>query len=99
MGKFSRDPKTRLGDARSKHYVSVRMQQGVPIIDADLNELEDLRRVEFEDEGKWVLGNGVPLSNNGFRIVAIPGGNVNTINLMSKTIGTGLSKLRIDLAT
>jgi len=75
------------------------MQQGVPIIDADLNELEDLRRIEFEDQGKWIVGNGVPLGNNGFRILAIGGGNVNTINLISKTIGTGLSKLKIDLAT
>lgn len=99
MGNFSRDPRSRLGDARSKHYVSVRMQQGVPIIDADLNELEDLRRIEFEDQGRWIVGNGVPLGNNGFRILAIGGGNVNTINLISKTIGPGVSKLKIDLAT
>lgn len=99
MGKFSRDPKTRLDDARSKHYVSVRMQQGVPLVDDDLNLLEGLRRIEFEDDGKWILGNGVPLRSNGFRIVAIPGGNVNTINLRSKTIGTRLSRLKVDLAT
>ena len=97
MGTFSRDPKTRLIDARSKHYVSVRLQQGVPIVDADFNELEDLRRSEFEDGGKWVLGNGVPTRNNGFRIVGISAGNVNTINLVSKTFGTSLSKLKIDL--
>jgi hypothetical protein len=99
MGKFSRDPKARLGDARSKHYVSVRMQQGVPITDDHLNLLGGLPRIEFEDGGKWVLGNGVPLRSNGFRVIAIPGGNVNTINLKSKIIGVGLSKLKIDLAT
>jgi hypothetical protein len=37
MGNFSRDTFDKL-----KHYVGVRLQQGVPIVDADWNELEDI---------------------------------------------------------
>lgn len=68
MGNFSRDPKTRLADSTTKHYVGVRMQQGVPILDADWNELEDLRRHEFEDINARFIGNGVPAGNDGFFI-------------------------------
>ncbi len=97
MGNFSREPKDRLSDSIAKHYVGVRMQQGVPVLDADWNELEDLRRHEFEDTGKWVIGNGVPSGNDGFRIAAIAGGGVGTLLLESKFSGVGLSKLRIDV--
>jgi hypothetical protein len=98
MGNFSRDPQDRLADALAKHYVGVRLQQGVPVVDADLNQLEDLRRNEFEDVNRRVIGNGVPLGNDGFRIMALDGGGVNTVVLVSKRAGTGLSSLRIILA-
>lgn len=44
MGNFSRntfDP--------AKRYVAVRLQQGVPLVDADWNELEDVTRFELYD--------------------------------------------------
>jgi hypothetical protein len=66
MGNFSRDTFDRL-----KHYVGVRLQQGVPIVDADWNELEDIRRYELQDFLRWFVGNGVPSGNNGFRIQAV----------------------------
>jgi hypothetical protein len=99
MGNFSRDPQDRLADALARHYVGVRMQQGAPIVDADWNQLEDLRRFEFEDVNRRVLGNGVPLGNDGFRIMALDGGGVGVIVLVSKKTGTGLSSLAIDLAS
>src|SRR5215510_15275866 len=99
MGNFSRDPQDRLADALARHYVGVRLQQGAPIIDADWNQLEDLRRFEFEDVNRRVLGNGVPLGNDGFRIMALDGGGVGVIVLVSKKTGTGLSSLAIDLAS
>lgn len=52
-----------------KRYVGVRLQQGVPIVDADWNELEDARRFELRSFLKWFVGDGVPSGNDGFRIV------------------------------
>ena len=63
MNNFSRDTFNKL-----KHYVGVRLQQGVPIVDADWNEMEDIRKYELESFLKWFVGNGVPKGNDGFRI-------------------------------
>ncbi|MGY1694616.1 DUF6519 domain-containing protein [Geodermatophilus sp. SYSU D00814] len=49
-------------------YVNVRLQQGVPIVDADVNELDDVRRFELRAFLKWFVGDGVPEGNDGFRI-------------------------------
>jgi hypothetical protein len=70
MGNYSTDPVARLQDATSKHYISVRMQQGVPLLDADWNLLEDLRRRELESFGSWFIGDGVPAGSDGFHIVS-----------------------------
>ena len=44
-----------------KHYVGVRLQQGVPIVDADWNELEDIRKYELGNVYQVVCGKwGVP---------------------------------------
>ncbi len=49
-------------------FVSVRLQQGVPIVDADWNEQEDVRRFELRAFLKWFVGDGVPAGNDGFRL-------------------------------
>jgi len=70
MGNFSRDTFDRL-----KHYVGVRLQQGVPLVDADWNEQEDIRKDELRSFLRWFIGDGVPLYNDGFCIIpAISGG-------------------------
>lgn len=69
MGDFSRDTFDQL-----KHYVSVRLQQGVPLVDADWNEQDDIRKHELQAFLKWFVGNGVPKDNDGFHILAIPEG-------------------------
>ncbi len=74
MGNFSRNTFNKL-----KHYVGVRLQQGVPIVDADWNELEDIRRYELQAFLKWFVGNGVPKGNDGFRILPVAAGNDFTI--------------------
>jgi hypothetical protein len=51
-------------------YVAVRLQQGVPIVDADWNEQEDVRKFELRSYLKWFVGNGVPDGNDGFLCVA-----------------------------
>jgi len=50
-------------------YVNVRLQQGVPIVDADWNEQDDVRKFELRAFLKWFVGDGVPEGNDGFRIV------------------------------
>lgn len=52
-----------------RNYIGIRLQQGVPLVDADWNELEDVRRFEVRAFLKWFVGDGVPEGNDGFRIV------------------------------
>jgi len=66
MGNFSRNTFDEL-----KHYVSVRLQQGVPIVDADWNEMDDIRRYELRSFLRKFVGDGVPEGNDGFRIEAV----------------------------
>ncbi len=51
-----------------RRYVGVRLQQGVPLVDADWNELDDIRRFELRAFLKWFVGDGVPEGTNGYRI-------------------------------
>jgi hypothetical protein len=59
-GKDTFDPK--------KSYTGIRLQQGVPLLDRDWNELEDIRRYQEMMLRKTYLGNGTP--DDGFRISA-----------------------------
>lgn len=52
--------------ANPRHYVGVRLQQGVPLLDADWNELEDTRSAEVRALMRYFIGDGVPAGNNGF---------------------------------
>jgi len=70
VGNFSRDTFKEIN-----HYVGVRLQQGVPIVDADWNELEDVRKYELRTFLKWFVGDGVPRGNDGFRIQALEEGS------------------------
>src|SRR2546425_2105779 len=97
-GNFSLDPGARLQDAVAKHYVGVRMQQGVPLLDADWNELEDLRRYELKSLIERFIGDGVPDGNDGFRVDALAGGGVGSIALQSAYSGTGRSAVEIVFA-
>lgn len=51
-----------------RRYVSVRLQQGVPIVDADWNEMQDIQSYELRAFLKWFVGDGVPANNNGFQV-------------------------------
>jgi hypothetical protein len=82
MGNFSRQ---KTFDAL-KHYVGVRLQQGVPIVDADWNEMEDIRKYELQAFLKWFVGDGVPKGNNGFRIVSTAGSLVLAPKKMGESI-------------
>lgn len=54
-----------------RRFVSVRLQQGVPIVDADWNEMDDVRRFAMRTHAHWYVGNGVPDRSEGFRIAAL----------------------------
>lgn len=58
-----------------KHYVGVKMQQGVPVLDADWNDADDIRRFEVELLLRDVIGNGVPGVGSGFAIEPVEGDN------------------------
>ena len=85
LGNFSRltfDPK--------KHYVGVRLQQGVPLVDADWNEMEDIRRHEQRLVLKWLVGDGVPAGqDDAFSIHYILGTVMNPV-LTDFVISNGL---------
>lgn len=63
MGDFSRDTFD-----TSKHYGGVRLQQNVPLVDADWNEREDIRRYELRHFLRRFAANGVPHGSNAFLI-------------------------------
>lgn len=99
MGDFSRDPVVRLNDSAEKHYVGVRLQQGVPLLDADWNELEDLRKYEVAEMIRRFIGDGVPDGNDGFRIQALAGGATNTIVLRVVSSLIELTSIEVVLAS
>lgn len=66
MGNYSRntyDP--------TKGYTSVRLQQGVPLVDADWNEAADVLRNELYATTQLVLPDGFPQGSNVLRMFAL----------------------------
>lgn len=51
-----------------RNRVNVRLQQGVVIVDADWNELDDIRKFEMRAYVKWFVGDGIPDGSDGFRV-------------------------------
>ncbi|NIM10480.1 MAG: hypothetical protein GTO45_00680, partial [Candidatus Aminicenantes bacterium] len=52
-----------------KRYIGIRLQQGVPLLDRDWNELEDMRRHAEVMLRRCYIGNGTP--DDGFKISLI----------------------------
>ncbi|MDF2628705.1 MAG: hypothetical protein K0R39_2536 [Symbiobacteriaceae bacterium] len=75
MGRFSRDTYRLLKQPDASGFVrdyrNVRLQMGVPLVDADWNELEDIRKHEFRSMMAGVVGNGRPAGSNGFEIFGV----------------------------
>ena len=80
------------------HYVGVRMQQGVPLLDADWNELEDIRHLELRTILQSYIGGGVPAGNQGFQIAAGGGDNDFTIDV-GIILVDGLSAINLGVTT
>lgn len=58
-----------------KHYVAVKMQQGVPVLDADWNDADDIRRQETALLLRDFIGNGVPGYGTGFAVEPVESDN------------------------
>src|SRR4051794_12570372 len=69
-----------------RRYVRVRLQQGVPIVDCDENEREDIHAFELRAFLKWFVGDGVPEGNDGFRVVGV--GKENDFEISAGIDGT-----------
>ncbi|WP_043663151.1 DUF6519 domain-containing protein [Streptomyces xylophagus] len=75
-------------------YVNVRLQQGVPIVDSDVNELDDVRKFELRAFLKWYVGDGVPEGTNGFQIT----GGLNNDFTIGAGAPTGSGSTELDTA-
>lgn len=64
----------------ARHYVGVRLQQGVPVLDADWNDGDDIRRRELELLIRDVIGDGIPRLQQGFAIGQVEADNDFIIN-------------------
>lgn len=69
-------------------FMRVRLGQGVPIVDADVNEREDIAMFEQRAFQKWYAGDGVPEGNGGFRIVESVASKTNNFTI-SSGVGVG----------
>jgi hypothetical protein len=75
MGDFSRSPQDELTRNLNEGYVGLYFEQGVPILDRDLNLLQDLITATAHSIVARYIGSGVPLGSKGFAIRAIPAEN------------------------
>src|SRR5262245_43802462 len=80
-----------------KTRCNVRLQQGVPIVDADWNELDDIRKFEMRAFVKWFVGDGIPDANDGFRIDAVGAADDFVIRAGGSTPASGASNAEIAL--
>jgi hypothetical protein len=72
---FSTDPDTYLRDALNKGYVGARIEQGVPVLDRDLNLLADLPLAMLRTLTADFIGDGVREGNDAFLVVAADADN------------------------
>ena len=75
MGNFSRDPRSETVRGRDAGYVGLRFEQGVPILDRDLNLLGDLVTQTVREILQRHLGSGIAERNDTFAVQALPGEN------------------------
>jgi hypothetical protein len=71
-------------------YSNVRLQQGVPLVDADVNELDDIRKFALRSFLKFHVGNGLRVGGDGFHILPLAAPSPTDL-LISSGTGTRLS--------
>lgn len=70
-GKFSNNGVDTFNE--NKQFIGVRLQRGVPLLDRDWNEAEDLRRYYERNLRRCYIGDGAPRATD-FQIVPAPAG-------------------------
>jgi hypothetical protein len=90
MTEFSKPPLDVLLANLQKGYVGLHIEQGVPILDRDLNLLNDLLMATMRNVFTRYLGNGVASNSQSFVIQAIPAANDFRILAGSPAPGTCL---------
>jgi hypothetical protein len=68
MGDFSRAPQEVLAENLQEGYVGLHIEQGVPILDRDLNLMQDLIAETVRSIVKRYIGDGVPINSVVFKI-------------------------------
>jgi hypothetical protein len=71
MSDFSRSPLDLLRESRARGYAGLHVQQGVPILDRDLNLLQDLVVAAVRDLAARYIGNGVSAGSDAFLITPV----------------------------
>lgn len=87
MGNFSVDPQQNANTSRQKDYVGVRIEQGVPVLDRDLNLLGDVIAASVREVVDRYLGSGTAPNDNGFAILANGSSNNFTLTAGSYLVG------------
>jgi hypothetical protein len=72
MADFSQSPLELLQANQQKGYVGIHIEQGVPVLDRDLNLLHDLVSATVRSVITRYIGNGVPAGADGFAVQALP---------------------------
>jgi hypothetical protein len=72
MGDFSVSPLKLLLASQQKGYVGLHVEQGVPILDRDLNLLQDLALAATRSLFASYVGSGVPPDSDSFAVRALP---------------------------
>ena len=89
MSDFSKPPLDVLRDSQDKGYTGIHIEQGVPILDRDLNLLHDILASRMKSIFSRYIGNGIPSAVDGFAIHGLPDGQ-NTNNFQIAGPGTCL---------
>ena len=75
MTDFSKLPDDVLATNRDKGYVGMHFEQGVPVLDRDINLLQDLLTTTVRSIVTRYIGNGIASGGEGFGIGALPAAN------------------------
>ena len=75
MADFSRPPEDELTSNVTAGYVGLHFEQGVPILDRDLNLLQDLIVASVRSIMRGFVGNGVSADSSAFAVEEVPAAN------------------------
>ncbi len=75
MGNFSKSPLDTLLNNLERGYVGLHVEQGVPVLDRDLNLLSDLITATVRQVVARYIGDGVAAGRDGFQVARVVGGN------------------------